>query len=371
MTRVAFFDAYPHTYAGAQRSTLVLAQSLGRRGWEVEVMMPAGGAFASRLAQAAVPHHVVAAPPSLHHYGHSTTGWRAAAAAIALPRYWWRLRRTLRERADLVHVNDQRGLVLAGPAARLARVPVVWHVHGVRPPQWLNVVGRLIAKRTIALSADDAERLATPRSRVTPVVVANAPPDELFAIERRPVAPPLVVTTARLSPIKGIDVLLRAMAILHDVRPEVTAVVMGGEQLGYAEHVGELERLRVALGLEQTVSFAGHVDDPASVLATASLYVQPARWEGVPLAVLEAMAIGLPVVATDVGGVRQLIEPDVTGVLVAPDDPKALADAMQRLLDDPETAGALGQAGQASVRQRYSADASLSTLLEIYRAVLS
>jgi glycosyltransferase involved in cell wall biosynthesis len=371
VSRVAFFDGYPNAYAGAQRSTHELAGALLRHGWDVEVVLPERGLFAERLAADGIPHRVVEAPPSLRHYGHSTTGLTAVRAAAALPGYWRRLSAALGGRADLVHVNDQRGMVLAGPAARLTRIPIVWHVHGVRPPGALNRLGRLLATRTVALTEADAVRLSTPHRKRSPDVVANAAADSFFAVERSPALPPVVLTVGRLSPVKGIDVFMHAVARLRADGRDVTALVAGGEQAGYEGHAAELRQLRDSLGLTQAVTLAGHVDDTTGELARASVYVQPARWEGVPLAVLEAMAAGVPVVATDVGGIRDLIAPDVNGLLVPSEDPATLAEAIGCLLDDPELAARLATTGRRLARERYTREGREAQMLRIYRDVLA
>jgi glycosyltransferase involved in cell wall biosynthesis len=272
------------------------------------------------------------------------------------------LRRVLHG-ADLVHVNDHRGLMLAGPAAKLAGVPFVWHTHGVLPPTAVNLLGRLLARRTIVLTAADAGRLPGGRLRPVPDVVPNAPEGDFFDIVRRPTQPPTVVTMARLNAIKGIDVLLEALVIVHRQRAEVTATILGGPQDGYAADAAQLDRLRIDLGLQSAVTFAGHRDRPDEVLAAASVYVQPSRWEGVPMAVLEAMAMGLPVVATSVGGLAEIIEHGVTGLLVPPGDPPALADAILSVLDSPELAARLGAGARAEV--------SLARLTAVYRSALA
>lgn len=372
MTRIVFFDGYPHAYAGAQRATLISAVALRARGWDVEVILPGEGAFSDRLRVEGVAVRIVPSPVALGRFGHherSAFTWRTAVAVPALLRYWWTLRGAFRG-SDLAHINDHRGLVLAGPPARMARVPFVWHTHGVLPPHTLNRIGHLLARRTIVLTQADAELLPGNRIRPTPDVVPNAPDPGLFGVARRTSKPPMIVTMARLNEIKGLDVLLEAMAIVRRRRPKVTATVLGGPQRGYAHHAEELERLRTTLQLESTVTFAGHVEQPHDVLATASVYVQPSRWEGVPIAVLEAMALGLPVVATRVGGLTELIEHGVTGLLVPPSDAGALADAILQVLDAPEVADRLGSAGQARARTYHSVDASVTRLVEVYRAAL-
>lgn len=374
MTRVVIFDAYPHAYAGAQRATLASARGLRDAGWDATVVLPGEGLFASRLREDGIPVRVVAAPRVLSRFGHydgEGAWWRTAlVAAPALPAYWWTLHGAMRD-GELLHVNDHRGLVLAAPAARLAGVPVVWHTHGVLPPRVLNRIGRMVARRTIVLSKEDARQLPPNRTRPSPDVVPNATDDAFFDMPRCPSDPPIVVTTARLNKIKGIDMLLHAMALVRDRRPDVSAVVLGGPQPGYAHDAEEFDRLRGRLALDDTVTFAGHVERPETTLAAATVYVQPSRWEGVPMAALEAMAMGLPVVATRVGGLPEVIEHGVTGLLVPPDAPDALAAAIVEVVESPELAARLGSAARAWVRRHHSVDVSVARLIEVYDAALA
>jgi len=124
-------------------------------------------------------------------------------------------------------------------------------------------------------------------------------------------------------------------------------------------------------GLGDRVALVGQRRDVAALLAAADLFVLPSLWEGLPLALLEAMAAGTPVVATAVGGVPRVVENGVTGRLAAPGDAAGLAAAIGELLADPEGAGQMALAGQARVRATYGAPAWADRLEEIYdRATL-
>jgi len=374
MTRIVFFDGYPHAYAGAQRATRASARGLRDAGWNVTVVLPAEGLFAARLREDGLPVRIVSAPEVLLRYGHhdgAIPWWRTAIIATpAMLRYWWILRHAMRDN-DLLHVNDHRGLVLAAPAARLAGVPVVWHTHGVLPPKVLNRLGRRLARRTIVLSEADARQLPSNRTRPRPDVVPNATDEGFFDMPRLRSDSPIVVTTARLNKIKGIDVLLRAMALVRERRPDVSAVVLGSVQLGHTDDAEEFARLQRDLALEDTVTFAGYVERPEIILATAAVYVQPSRWEGVPMGALEAMAMGLPVVATRVGGLPEVIEHGVTGLLVTPDDPEALASAIIEVVESPDQGARLGAAARAWAQRNHSADVSLARLIDVYAAALA
>ncbi|MCH8224043.1 MAG: glycosyltransferase family 4 protein [Chloroflexi bacterium] len=154
-----------------------------------------------------------------------------------------------------------------------------------------------------------------------------------------------ILYAGRLSREKGIDVLLRAIAILPpDTRENVNVVVAGA---GPAD--SELRSLSATLGLEEQVRFAGIVSPGPDLLAEydrADLFVLPSRIEGVPRALLEATARLLPVVATSVGGVPHLLRDGESGLIVPPDDPEAMADAIGRVIGDPTLARSLGNAGR-------------------------
>jgi glycosyltransferase involved in cell wall biosynthesis len=370
--RVVFFDAYPRAFSGAQRATLLLMRGLRERGWTTALATPGEGPYVDAARAAGFSVSVLDVPAALSIYGRQTTGLRVPAAAASAPGTWGRLARWLRGRADIAHVADHRGQLLFGPAARLARVPVVWHVHGLDGNRWLNVVCSALAARIVVPSLTVAETLPGLRRGRSLVVVPYALPAEALARpDRRPPAEPVVVTVGRLHPDKGIDVLLRAMVRLRELVPAATAVVVGPPQAGVEAHEGELVDLRHRLGLDGAVELAGLVADPQHLMLQATVYAQPSRerTELQPIAVLEAMAVGLPVVATTVGGVAEMLGHGRFGLLVPPDDPEALAGALARILDDPDLARRLGRAGQAHVREACSAERVLDQVEQVYSSL--
>jgi glycosyltransferase involved in cell wall biosynthesis len=174
----------------------------------------------------------------------------------------------------------------------------------------------------------------------------------------------LFVTVAMLRPVKGVPDLLEAAALLRRQAPRVRYVIVGdGPERAW------LERRAAALGLEGVVFFAGALSDVPSVLAAADVYVQPSLAEALPTSVLEAMAVCLPVVATSVGGVPEIVFPEQTGLLVPPGRPADLAAALARLLD-PAVRAAMGAAGRAWVEQHASIQVWLDDLCRLYRRVV-
>ena len=369
--RAALFDAYPHVYGGAQRTDHLLAARLPSRGWHVEVIVPAPGAFTERLAADDLPFAVVPAPGPLRVYGRATTRWRALLATAVLPLWWVRLTRALRRRRiEVTHVVDHRGLVLAGVAARAARTRLVWHVQGIDRSRVLGWLGARFAHEVVVPTTSVLRQMPMLRGARVVRAIPNVVPDHARRAE--PVAlgrGNVVATTARLHPDKGLDVLIDAMALVRESEPTARAVIIGPAQEGSEALPAELRERATRLGIGDAIELLGFVERPETVLADARCYVQPARerTEILPLAILEAMATGTPVVATDVGGVRDIVRDDDTGLLVPPEQPGALAAALLRMLTDDALAERLRVAAHALVSERrFSPDGLADAFAQVY-----
>jgi glycosyltransferase involved in cell wall biosynthesis len=192
-------------------------------------------------------------------------------------------------------------------------------------------------------------------------MIPNAVDLQRFAPARPPRIPPRVVFVGRLVPVKGLPVLLQAWKSV--VARTTARLVIAGD----GPQRTELQQLAAALGLADSVDFLGNVSDVPSVLAGASLYVQPSFQEGMPNSVLEAMACGLPVVATRVSGNVDLVADGDSGLLVPPGDAQALAEALALLLDAPERTHAMGLRAREIVERRFAVPSVLAQLLAAYR----
>ena len=168
----------------------------------------------------------------------------------------------------------------------------------------------------------------------------------------------LVGTLALFEPVKGLDVLIRAAKRLGATHPEVRVALFGG-----GSQEAALRALAAELGVERRVRFEGYVPSPRA-LARMAVFVLPSFMENSPMALLEAMAAGVPAVATRVGGVEELTGDTV--VLVAPGDPEALATAVARLLDDPERRGRQARRARERVLERFTARANAQALRRLY-----
>ena len=174
-----------------------------------------------------------------------------------------------------------------------------------------------------------------------------------------------VITVANLRAEKSHETLIAAAAKLAPSHPALRFTVVGA-----GSRRGELEALTRARGVEHVVEFLGHRDDVPALLAAADLFVLPSRSEAFPNCAIEAMAAGLPVIASGVGGLLDLIEHDRTGVLVPPCNPDVLADVIAALVADPARAHRLGANARTEVVNRYSFDRMTHSFEELYETGL-
>jgi glycosyltransferase involved in cell wall biosynthesis len=165
-----------------------------------------------------------------------------------------------------------------------------------------------------------------------------------------------------LHPQKGLSCLLSAATCLPDV-----AFVVAGD----GPDRGVLEAESKRLGLSQRVRFLGHREDVPALLACCDLFVLPSLFEGLPVAILEAMSAGKAVVATAIGGTDEVVVPGQTGLLVKPGDPLALAEAIQRLLTEPGLAEAFGNRGRARAEQEFSSRMMIDRVSLMYEELLT
>jgi glycosyltransferase involved in cell wall biosynthesis len=363
---VTFFDAYPEMHAGAQRMVGLGAGGLPSRGWTADVVLPGPGQLASVLAEHDISVAVEQLPAALARSNLRTSPLAATRAIVALPTYWWRLARRLARTPGVVHVQDHRGLILAGPAVVLARRPLVWHVHAIQRARVMNTIGAVVADRVAVPSLAALVQMPSLGRRGGASAIRNAVEPGRVATMRRPTEVPLVLSLGRLHPDKAYGDLIEAA---HRARRHVSGlrvVIAGGTQAGSEAYAGELTARVATLDLDECVSLAGYVSQPTALFEQASVYVQCSRTEVLPVAVLEAMASGVPVISTAVGAIADVIVDGVTGVLVPPGDPVALARALKQLLLDRPHAEALGTAGAARVRAFYTPQGVIDDLIALY-----
>jgi glycosyltransferase involved in cell wall biosynthesis len=179
----------------------------------------------------------------------------------------------------------------------------------------------------------------------------------------------IVLTIGNIRKIKGIDIFLRAAAQTCKMRPSTLFLIVGDNH--EPAHFSELEELVVELGISKNVRFYGPSEDVASLLASADVFCLPSRSEGFSNALIEAMAAGIPCIASRVGGNAEAIEDGSNGVLVPSEDPTSLSSAISGLLNDPIRAQALGKRAINTVRSRFTHAAMMTQMTGIYETLVA
>jgi glycosyltransferase involved in cell wall biosynthesis len=331
---------------GSERHLLTLLPALAARGIDVRFLglddtRRAPDPFYDALA---VPYERVSAPRDLD------------------PRLLRAIRRAARN-VDLVHTH----LVHADVYGAFGDRTLVSSKHNDDPFRAgaFRFVERALARRTAkiiaithALARFQIERVGLPAAKVEvvhygldepPVAWGTNPPEDNAEPEER-----IALAVCRLEPQKGVDVAVEALADVPNTRFIV---------LGEGSERAQLERRAAELGVR--LSLPGRVPDVAAWLRRADVLVHPVRWEGFGLALLEAMLASLPVVATAVSSIPEIVVDGETGVLVPPEDPEALAAAINRVLDNP---GRLGERGYARARSEFSVEKMVDRTLAVYDA---
>jgi L-malate glycosyltransferase len=272
----------------------------------------------------------------------------------------------------IVHATDLYANVFALPAALLAGVPVrvgnrreltVGKSTGLLT---LQRAGYACAHRVVANSSAAAARLEYERVRPEHItVIPNGVDAAAFPVRTPRSRLRRIVTVANLRPEKAHDVLMDAAALVLDRYPDAEFWCVGG---GVLSGVVPAEAKRRGL---TRMKFLGHRDDVPAILVEADIFALPSRSEAMPNGVIEAMAAGLPIVSTHVGGIPELITTGESGLLVRPDDAAALATALLALMDDPALAAACGEAARRRIEERFSFERMVTAFEQLYLNELS
>lgn len=284
------------------------------------------------------------------------------------------------QKVDILHTHLSHANILGGIAGRLIGIPVVATLHNVWSLSKANItirsaierfVLRFLTKKLIAVGQIVAEThqsvfppdklLTIPNPVNKSVDLSQAERDKL----RKEIAgdsfQTIILAVGRLLPRKGISELLSAFADVHRRHPHAMLAIAGGGGMGEQYYQEQAS----SLGLNGSVRLLGYREDISTLLCTSDLYVNSSHWEGLSVAMLEAMSAGVPVLATTVGDAPYLLA-DGRGVLVPPGDIEALAREFSGLLEDSDARKALGEKGRAYVEKYHSVESWVDALSQLY-----
>ncbi len=357
-------------FAGTERHMLDLARGLRDAGVSVSVACPSPAALEERAASEGLPTQAIPKQGLID--------WNAVGI----------LTRLLRDgEVEIVHAHNGRTALAAALATRRAgRGKCLMTQHFLEPNHttqrgpkaavsglahhWVTAQMSGILAISQAVKVALLARHEAPENKITVIPNGISTPDPKLMGERAavraalgvPQNAPLVVCAARLEAEKDISSLIQAMTEVRAALPDVHCLVAGtGTQQGALQE--QIDRL----GLAQTVTLLGFRPDALALIAAADLFVLPSLAEPFGLALLEAMALGRPVIATCAGGPLEIVEEGKTGLLVPPSSPEKLAAATVRLLSEPGEARKMGAAGLARFQEQFTAARMAQATLAVYR----
>jgi glycosyltransferase involved in cell wall biosynthesis len=353
------------TFGGSFNSVLdVLSRVEGDR-FAVTAAVPGPGNARDAFARLGIPVHVMS-----EHPGGYTAGFASAVASA-----WWYLRR---HRTALVYVADHvtwRSSALT--AARLARVPSVVHLRSPRA-NWALDPELLRATIIVGNSEATVRAVASRRAAGTVRVIYNFVDFASFegARDRRseffPGAPPVVGFLGVFRPEKGIEYFLQMAQQVASRRPDVRFLAVGGESA--VSDIGWFVKMReyaAQLGVGHLVHFTGSRDDVPDMLKSMDILVVPSLNEGFGRVIIEANAVGTPVIGADAAGIPEVVEDGRTGLLVPPRDPDSLTTATLKLLDDQAWRQRLSQELPGYVRRRFAPEQQMQALQQAWDDALA
>lgn len=349
---------------GGEYSLLDLVTGLAHSPFRPLVVCPGSGALWQRLRALGIPAEILPFP-----------SWRSARV-IAIARTLIRLAALVRmHQIALVHCNAiGRVALYAGLVGRWRGVPVLWHVRVADRESLLDRLLVSLTRAVIVNSKAVGRRFAWARPHKVRCIYNGVdlarfhPRQPLRGLRSSlglPEGAPVVGSVGRFVPYKGYAHLLEAARLVEAAMPGVHWVLVGDGELR-----GELEGQRRSLGMEAQVHFPGWREDIPDVLALCDLFVLPSLGEHFGRVLIEAMAMARAVVATDAGGVPEIVLHGETGLLVPPAQPKALAEAVLALLEDPGRTARLGAAGRRRAETEFSLPRHVEAVEALYRVLL-
>lgn len=364
--RIAYTITRSDDLGGAQIHVRDLASALGEAGHDVVVLAGGGGVLARQLRDRGV--HVV----ELRHMSRPIRPTRDLRALRELTGHLKRVR------PDILSTHSSKAGILGRIAGRRLGIPTITTAHGWlfdlplrgRRQQLVHAIEKgmaPLARRIVTVCESDRDLairsgIAEPERLST---IHNAMPDVDTALRADPSGnPPTLLMVARFAPQKDHATLLRALATLLDLDWRLDLVGTGPQE-------DSVRGLADALGLSDRIRFLGMREDVPELIAGSQVYLLVSHWEGFPRSILEALRAGLPVAATDVGGVREAVLEGETGYCIPENDDVLLADRLKNLIRDPELRSRLGTAARAHYEAHFTFDRLVEDTLALYESVLA
>lgn len=359
--RIVYIITRSDTIGGASVHLLDLASGAQKAGHEVFILVGGEGVFVQYALARNI--HVVSLKFLVREIN-----------LFSDVRALFELRKNIKNlKPDLIHLHSSKVGILGRLAATFLHIPVVFTAHGWAFTEGVSPKSRIVYKAIEKIMARFASRIITvsdyDRNIALSSGIGNAnlistvhngmPMLEVDIPISQDVESPKMIMVARFDEQKDHFSLVKALASLKDIQWAL-------ELVGDGPSIFHIKQLVKETGLEDRIQFSGACNDVARRLVESQIFLLVTNWEGLPLTILEAMRAGLPVIASDVGGVREAVENERTGFLVCRNDVGQLVVAIRTLLESSELRRALGDAGQKKFERDFRFDMMLNKTLSIY-----
>lgn len=363
--RIAYVITSSDSIGGAQVHVRDLSSALLAIGHEVTVLVGGEGPFTEELHALGIPYRGLC---HLHRSIHLYHDWLGVKEISAVLKDW---------HPDLISTHSSKAGLLGRIAGKTMGIPTIFTAHGWAFTDGIPDVERkvyMVAEKLAAplasriITVSDYDRNLALRYHLAPegrlIVIHNGMPDVSPSLRAKPgYNPPRLLMVARFEPQKDHATLFKALQQLHEFDWEIDLV--GSGSLG--SEVGEMAS---RLELTRRIRFLGARKDVAELLAQAQVFLLISKWEGFPRSILEAMRAGLPVIASEVGGVREAIVEGKTGFLVPRGGVELLAQRLRLLLTNPELRIRMGQEARKRYESQFTFERMFRETFTVYQSVL-
>ncbi|MBP1175087.1 glycosyltransferase involved in cell wall biosynthesis [Paenibacillus sp. PvR133] len=380
MMRVAYID---HTarWSGGEVALYNILTNIGEH-IDPLVILAEEGDLADRLRQRDIDVRIVPLDDSIRNRGRNAVNLGAPAAAFRLLAYGRKLAPLLREeKVVCVHTNSLKSALYGTVAAKSAKLPLIWHIRDhIGPPylkpivaKGIRLMSRFLPNGVIANSKSTLSALELPPDKKTLVVYsafAKAITARDTAADSRGDESFNVVLVGRLAEWKGQHILLEAArSFLPDQR--VKFWLAGDALFGEEEYKQRLESTMREYGLAN-VNLLGHVDDIQGLMQRCDLLIHTSITpEPFGQVIIEGMAAGLPVIASNEGGPKETVVPHETGLLIEPGDPAKLEEAIRWMLEHPQERQQMGERGMERVKKHFVIENTVKDIVHYYKGLLA
>jgi len=364
---ILYFSSFGSLRWGGQKSLYNLVIHLDRGIFRPYVAVPTNEDLAERLKSRGIDVIILSLPRILDFKIH-----KCINPLLTL------LKTIDRFHINLIHTDGPRNTFYAGLAAKIKGIPLVWHVRDSSRDLFDFLLYVLSSK--IILVADsirsrfkwalNADKIATIYNGVDMKSLAAKNALDIssrsgYGINENSF---LIGVVARVEPLKGQLYLIEACGRLKEALPDFHLLMVG--ETADSAYLRKCERKAEDLGIRNRVHFMGYQNNVAGILNSLDLFVLPSLLEAFPRSVIEAMAMGKPVIVTDVGGSPEAVEPSVSGFVVPPRDPESLAERILFMGLHKESRFQMGEAARIRAREMFSLERNVSETVKVYRDVL-